>query len=545
MWALTKLDGTTGVYTRIESPASDVTPPYVIYRILTSAIWGFQTSSLFGQTITAAKIDMTSYNAAVAYCEAQGLLISVTYTGQDNVLNIFNELLALYSGYLTVHAGKIYFGIVQAGDTSIRTIDNTHLISEAPGKPPVKVTKGAAQDTYNIIEFQFLSRLLEYNQDQVWVSDEVDVDFNGPKVKTYQAKFVMANSTAFQCAERALWSNLYGKDTYTFKLGAKDADLRPGNQITLVDSYDNTLSGGVQAIITEWQENKRLEFDAKAVRVFQDHISATHGTTAVASPGQGIGSMVQPVKPVRDARAYELPTQFHTAEPEMFVGSNQDSLIMGAQLWLSNDGTTYALDEDVQPFLTSGILGAALPVRPPGYVEHNVPVVMMPTSSFSIATPTFVQTADIDDASVSARQAGLTCIIVGSEAIALEEPVLTAQNQYRITRMFRGWGGTPVSAQNSGAYWHHHGGGIFAHALAISDIGKLIYYKVLPYGFNGTLLDISSCNARTYMIKGDFWLPRQQPLTEFYVNSNPTWSANSPIIGPFVTVLSGGESLIL
>jgi hypothetical protein len=536
---------TTSLFGQIDPHGLDVTPAYIIKRILTSKVWGFQTDALFGYSITDATINQISYEDAVQYCVDNGIYVSVTYNGQDSILNTINELLSLYNGYVVEHGGVVYFGVVRANDVPMRTIDNTRLISPGPGKPPVNVTKGAAQDGYNIVEFQYLDRSLEYQQNQIWVSDEVDIDFTGPRVKTYQAKFVMSGSTAFQCAERALWSNLYGKDNYAFQLGVKDADLRPGMQVTLVDSFDNTLSAGVQAIITEWKENKRFTFDVKAVRVYDDHLTSTHAFTDTGTPGQGIGSMVQDVAPPIAMRAYELPTQFQQSQAFMYVGYNQGSLIMGSQLWLSATGTTFTQVDDVQPFPISGLLAQPLPVRPCGYVERGIKIVMMPSSLYSVATPTFVQTSDIEDTAMSARQAGLTCMIVGSEAIAIEGAVLTGQNQYTVAKAYRGWGGTPISAQNSGAYWHHHGDGMFAHPIGIADIGKIIYYKVLPYNFAGDVLSISSVTANTYMIRGDYWLPREQPPTRLYVASAPSWSPNSPIIGPFITVTSGGSDIIM
>ncbi len=482
--------------------AMDVTPPYIIKRILTSKVWGFQTDALFGFTVTDTKIDSTSYNAAVAKCEAEGIKISVTYTNQESLLQIINELVALYNGYIVEHAGIIYFGTVTDTITAppMRTINNSRLISPGPGKPPVDVTKGAIQDGYNIIEFQYLDRDLEYNQNTVWMSDEVDIDFNGPRHKAYPAKFVMAGSTAYQCAERALWSNLYGRDQYKFKLGAKDADLRPGNVITLVDSFDATLTAGVPAIITRWRESKRLEFDVEATRLFNNHLTAQHAYTATASIDPGFGGQIDTVQPPLAMRGYELPKRFQNNNAYAYFGWNQANMVMGGQLWLSLDGVSFAQDLDEQPFPTTGIVVDALPLREPGYVETNVEVYLAPTSGFNVNTPTFVQTFDLEDTTTSARQAGLTGMIVGSEFIACEGAVLLGQNHYRIEKAYRGWGGTPISAHSANEYWNHHGDGVFAHQIAVGDIGKIFHYKVLPYNFAGVVCDISSVNAQTYQI---------------------------------------------
>lgn len=514
---------------------TDVTPPYIIKRVLTSKVFGFQTDALFGFTVTDASIDTTSYNDAVSHCEDNGIQIAVTYTNQQSVLDIFNELLALYNGYLVEHGGTIYFGVLRDTDTAFRTIDNSHLISPGPGQPPVDVTKGAVQDGFNIIEFQYLDRNLEYNQNTVTVEDPVDIDFNGPRKKTYSAKFTMAGSTAQQCAERALWSNLYGKDNYAFKLGVKDADLRPGRIITLVDSFDQTLRGGVEAIITDWEETKRLEFSVRATRIFTDHLTATHPYTRTSSPGNG--PVIDPVQPPFAMRAYELPKRFQGTTPAVYFGYNQASAVMGQQLWLSLDGTTFTQDLDDEPYPTTGIMGRALPARDAGYIETNVDVYLMPSSS---GPPTYVQTTDIDDTSISARRAGLTGIIVGSEFIACEDATLIAQNHYRIAKMYRGWGGTPINAVTSGAYWNHHGDGVMAHQIGPADIGKIFYYKILPYDFGFGLCDISSVNAQTYQVRGDYWLPSIPGPISIFVQSAVSWPASTAWNGDMLGVNDAG-----
>lgn len=524
---------------------ADVTPPYIIKQILLSKVWGFQTDALFGFNPTPAQIDTTSYNDAVAYCQSESILISVSYSSTESVLDVINELVGLYNGYLTEHAGVIYFGVVRSSDTAFRTIDNSHLISDGKGNPPVTITKAALADSYNIIHFQFLDRDLDYNQNDVWVSDEVDIDFNGPRMKEYSAKFVMSGSTAQRCSERALWCNLYGKDRYQFKLGVKDADLRPGRLITLVDSFDNTLSSGVLAMVTHWSEDKRLEFNVEAVRVVTDYLDASHGYTRQFSISNGGGGMIDDVQPPLAMRAYELPYQFQQNNNFLYFGWNQNNQVKGGQLWLSLDGTTYTEDMDEQPYPTSGILADALPVRDPGYVESNIEVYLMPTSGFIASSPTYVQTTDLEDTSLTARQAGLTGMVVGSEFIACEGATLLAQNHYRVARAYRGWGGTPISAQASGAYWNHHGDGVFAHQIAIGDIGKTLYYKVLPYNWAGDVCNIASVNAQTYTIKGDYWLPRAEAPIQFFVNSAKTWSSSTPVQGQYIAMTSGGGDVTL
>jgi hypothetical protein len=161
---------------------------------------------------------------------------------------VLEELLSLFNGFLTDLGGEVFFNFVTGTETPERTIDNSHLVADA-GKPPVKTTKAATDDGYNIIQFQYLDRNIEYKTNMVEESDEVDVDYTGPRLKQYQPTFTMAGSVAQVLARRALWQNLFAKDTYAFKLGWKDADLHQGVLVTLVDSFDPTLANGVRARI--------------------------------------------------------------------------------------------------------------------------------------------------------------------------------------------------------------------------------------------------------------------------------------------------------
>lgn len=532
------------VQVEIANTSVDVTPAYIVNRILTSPIFGFETEALFGYQITADRIDQASYQRALEWCVSQGIYVSVTYTNQDNLLNILTELVGLYGGFLTDPGGIIYFGVVTGQDDPIRVIDNNHLVADK-GTPPVKVTKAALEDGFNRIQFSYLDRSLAYNQNQVQVDDEVDQDINTIRVKTYDARFVMNGSVAMTIATRALWANLYGKDTYDLVLGWKDADLSQGDLITLVDSFDDTLKFGVRARITKWNMTKRGRFECQAVREFPYIITASVGYTQTSTTDGGWGTLVQSTLPLYHQTAYELPQEFQQSKAYLYFGYQQASLIMGAQLYLSADGGNYVLAQDTQPYILSGVFNDALPPRPRGWVETDVNFYIYPTSPFDPSTPTFVQTYAMDNVSEVLRAQGAGVFIVGSEAMAFENLTLLGQNHYKASRVWRGWGGTPISDHSSGEWFHHHGAGIFNHEVALSDIGNKVWYKIVPYNFSGQLYDIASVDASTYTIRGDYWLPRAQPSTRLYVESAIAWSSSDAVTGPYVAITSGGCDLSL
>jgi hypothetical protein len=506
----------------ITGSANDVTPPYIIYRILTSTVFGFN--------VPASRVNQTSYADAVQHCVDQGILVSVTYTTEDNLLSVIDELCSLYGGFLVDDAGIIKFGVVRSTDTPDPiVIDNKRLLSPGKGQPPVMVQKGAVQDGYNKVKMNYIDRQLDYKQNQIEVSDEVDIDINGPRVKEFPATYVMAGSLANMMAERALWTNLYGRDIYSFKLGAKDAHRQPGDVITLVDSYHLLLRGGTIARIMKWKESKRLEFDVQAVQVIPYQHTANHDWTNVTSADPG-NNLVSSVMPPLAQRMYEVPKEFQGAKAEVYVGYNQATAIMGAQLYLSFDaGASYLLTQDVQPYIISGMWPQGLENRPNGFCERDVEFYLMPASGFNVATPIFAQTHDLDDVSQGIRAAGGGVLICGSEALAIEELTLLGQNHYRAKRLFRGWGGTPISNHNSGTYWHYHQAGIFNYEITEDKIGTVLYYKVAPYNFAGVVTDLASLTAGSYQIKGLYWLPRVQPRDKTWVQSAINWPRSADI----------------
>jgi hypothetical protein len=514
----------------------DVEPPYIIYQMLTN--------QYFGMGIDAARIDTASYESALTYCVDEGIKVSVQYTREQGVLQAIEELLNLYGGYLIDSGGMIRFGVQRAVDEAVRTIDNDHLlIDRDSGNPPVEVRKAAAQDGYNKVRVNFFDRDLGYRQNQVEVADEVDIDFNGARMREFPPKFVMTREVADKIAERALWNNLYGRDIFNFRLGWKDSDLEPGDVITLVDSFHVELSGGKRARIVHWREEKRGEFAVTAVHEIPYLMQSAHSLTIPTSPGGG-KTFFGDVLPVADFRMYELPREFQGSQANLFVGYNPLSAIRGAALYLSTDGTNFSQFGTREPYVVGGIFPEGLPAH--HTVMRNVKLWLMPASGFTTTSPTFAQSLAIDDISESGRANGNGVIIAGSEAISMEGITLLAQNYIRVSRLYRGWGGTRVQAHSSGAYWHMHAGGIFNREITENDIGATLYYKVVPYNFAGQLYDVSSVNAKTWTIRGNYWRPQGLRTLRVDVVS-PTYNPQSGELRKSIyrQVFSGGCDVLL
>jgi len=505
----------------------DVLPPFIIHDILTSTVYGIG--------IPAANIDDASYQLALQYCDAEDLRVSCMYLREEGALKHIELLLAVYGGFLTESGGIIKFGLQDLSNTIVRTIDNHHLVVDE-GETPVTVTRAARQESYNKVKVNYMDRNLEYRQSFVEINDEVDQDLNGIRAREFPPKFVMTEIVAQKIASRTLWSNLYAKDLYSFKLGAKDLDLEPGDVITLVDSFhpDPELSSGVRCRISHWDEERPMVFSVKGVKEVE-YINTS--TTALNSASnQSHNQLFGPVRDVADFRMYELPREFQGANPTLFVGYNQLSPVMGANLYISADGTSFAKADDATPYIISGIFADALPDRGGQYIEENVKFYLMPDTrstdvqtGFNPASPTYAQTHALDDVGGPSRALGGGTIFAGSEAMAYEGLNLIAQNEYRVDKLYRGWGGTNVHGHSSGAYWHKHAGGVFTRPYNEDKIGTIIHYKVTPFNFSGVETDVASVDARTYQITGAFFLPQIQPPIHTFIESGIIVTASENI----------------
>ena len=513
---------TFGTYTI--GGGEDVLPPFIIHSILTSPAFGIGRST--------DSIDTDSYDAALLYCDAEDIRVSTMYLREEGALKVIELLLALYGGYLIDSGGIISFGIQDLSNSVVRTIDNHHLVVE-DGEPPVTVTLPARQETYNKIKVNYIDRDLEYRQNFIELNDEVDQDLNGVRAREFPGRFVMKEPLAWKIASRTLWSNLYGKDRYSFKLGPKDADLRPGDVITLVDSFSpNTeLNAGVRCRIAAWEETSPLQFSVHGVKEVLYINTSTADVTSASDAT--FNERWGPVAPLADFRMYELPKEFQGANPSLYVGWNQLSPAMGARLYVSADGVSYAKADDISPYIISGIFADALPDRDNLFVEENVKLYLMPDTrstdtqtAFSSASPTYVQTHALDDVDVSGRGLGAGNIYAGSEMLAFEGLNLIGQNEYRVDKLYRGWGGTNIQAHNSGAHWHKHAGGVFTRPYNEDKLGTLIHYKVVAYNFSGVEYPVSSVDAKTYAIDGLYFKPQVQPSISTFITSGITIPAS-------------------
>jgi hypothetical protein len=514
------------------SGGGDVLPPYIIKTILTHPA--------FGLGYTEAMIDDDSYQDVFDYCAVENIRVSTAYYREEGALRIIELLLSLYGGFLVISGGKIKFGR-QEVTAPVRTIDNHHLVRDG-NTPPVKVTRGAKQDAANKVKVNYIDRALEYRQNFVELADEVDIDINGVRAREFPPQFVMSEATARKLAVRALWAGLYARDQYQFVLGPKDSDLEPGDVITLQDSFHAELSSGVYCRLVKWRESKPGRYEVTGVTEYAEYNSSSLYINSSAQAPTNI--LFGPAKPPLDFRMYELPKEFQGADAQLYVGWVPGNFAMGARLYASADGVSYASVLDVQPYIIAGRLETNLNSH--DGLDQSVHVRLFPSSGFSVNSPTYTMTHQLDDVSQAGRAAGTGMMWVGSEMMAYQGVTLLAQNYYRFDKVFRGWGGTQIHAHSVGDYWWKQGGGVFNQAYNTDKIGTTIYYKVSPYNFAGVEYDIASIDAKSYSILGTYYRPQNNPVIHTFVDTPVIGTSSDDLRGMnYKAVTSGGCKVYL
>jgi hypothetical protein len=512
------------------SGGGDVLPPYIIYQILTNPVFGLGYST--------DTIDTDSYNSALVFCDEEGIRVSTAYHREEGALRIIELLLSLYGGYLVISGGKIKFGRQQVV-TAVRTIDNHHLVREGDD-PPVKITRGALQDAPNKVKVNYIDRAIEYRQNFVEVEDPVDIDLHGVRAREFPPQFIMSEATARKLANRALWSGLYARDQYSFTLGLKDSDLEPGDVITLQDSFHAELASGVYCRLTKMRETKPGRYEWVGVTEYTQYNASSLAANSATTINSNV--LFGPAKPPLDFRMFELPKEFQTSDPRLYVGWVPGNLAMGARLYASPDNVTFGVVQDVQPYIIAGRLQSDLSSHEG--IDQSVEVYLFPTSGFNASSPTFTMTHALDDVSQAGRAIGTGLMWVGSEMMAYQGVNLISQNRYRFDKVYRGWGGTYVHAHSVGDYWWKFGGGVFAQNYNEDKIGTIIYYKVVPYNFSGVEYNVSSIDAKSYQILGTYYRPQNCPTLHTFLNT-PTLGTGSDDLRGFdkVGITSGGSDI--
>jgi len=315
---------------------------------------------------------------------------------------------------------------------------------------PVHITRSTPADASNSIQLECLDRSNNYNTSIVEAFDQAAIDLYGiRRDSSLKARAIVDPVNVGPIvAQLLLQRALLFRNSYTFKLGWKYCLIEPMDLVQITDA--------------------RLGASALTVRI-----------TAVEEDDEGTLSIT--------AEEFALLK----GDLEIWVALSGGANWGGAQVWVSSDGSSYAMAGTVTSPAPQGVLSADLPAH---------------------SSPDTVDTLAVDLSesqgqltSVSATDAAnlVTLCYVGGELIGYQTATLTAVGKYDLATLYRGAYGSAIADHPAGSQFARLDTSIGRFSYPNTLIGQAIYLKFPAINIvGGALESLASVPAYTYVVKG-------------------------------------------
>jgi len=336
--------------------------------------------------------------------------------------------------------------IVPFGDTAISANGRTWEPSVAPvydltdddfigdAEGPVRVTRKADSDTFNIQPVEFRNSANEYNIEVIEGSDPASVAMFGPKKNktTIKAHGLRSAEAAGRLADVYVRRVIRTRNGYKFTLPWTFCRLLPMDIVTLTEPDGMTLH---PVRLTSVTESTSLEIECEA-----EDFPAGAGHAALL-PRQPASGYIKDFNTAPGATASPVifePPVVLSGQPEVWLGACGGASWGGANVWISLDGITYKNLGYTPGRARMGVLTAELPlVSDPDPVSTLA--VDLTQSSSTLTSVTAIE-----------RDTFATLSWVGGELVAYQSADLTGPNAYDLTGLRRGIYATPVAAHAIG-----------------------------------------------------------------------------------------------
>ncbi|MGH7247111.1 MAG: phage tail protein, partial [Pseudomonadota bacterium] len=336
-------------------------------------------------------------------------------------------------------------------------------ITEGFTDDPVHIIRSTPADANNMIEVEVLDRANSYNTTTVEAFDQASIDIFGVRRDTSLKGHAIVDPiyTGPIAAQLLLQRSLYFRNTYTFQLGWKYCLLEPMDLVQISDARLGATALTVRITAVEEDDEGTLAITA------EDFFGGY--STAVFYPKQGGGGYVpnynSPPGDVNPPLIFEPPAGLLSADLEIWVGLSGGANWGSAQVWISSDGSSYALAGMVDAPATQGLTTADLP-------PHSSPDTVDTLSvdlTESRGSPVSVSATDAQNLA--------TLSYVGGELLAYQTASLTGTSQYTLTNLDRGAYGTTIADHPAGAQFALLNGAIGHFPYPANLIGQTIYLK--------------------------------------------------------------------
>ena len=235
---------------------NDANPMNIAYELFTNTEWGFG--------LPEEDLNLTNLKAVAATLAGEGNGMSMVFDQQRDSADLLKEIERQIDGvfYTNRSTGKWEVNLARAGDTPVGTADESTTIEVSD------FTRGAFQDTQNVVQVNFALREKDYFSTFTTAQDMANIRLQGGQLKTVRENYPgvkdgdLANSIAWRTlrtvafplakatlvVDRTFWDVNPG-DTILFSntaLGVTDLKMR----ITQVD-LGELASGRIKLVVVE------------------------------------------------------------------------------------------------------------------------------------------------------------------------------------------------------------------------------------------------------------------------------------------------------
>ena len=370
------------------------------------------------------------------------------------------------------------------------------FLEENGASDPVQAHRADPYSLPTVQRIECLSRNNQYGVTPVEARDQSQIELYGVRVgSTIQAHEICDEvGVGPVVAQTLLQRLLYVRTKYTFKLSWKYCLLDPMDIVTLTDTNLGLSHYPVRVVSVEEDEKGLLAITAEELvpGVSTPADNPSNGAIAFA-PNQAAAAAI-----VNSPAIFEPPAFMTGNVPQVWVGASggsggvADPNWGGAYVWASVDDVTYSQIGTIVAPVRQGVLYTNLPASSAGWDTIDTLSVNL-TESGGVLSGT----------SATSAQAGATLSLIDSELIAYETATLTTPNEYLVTGLERGIGGTTPAAHPAGAPFVRLDSAIVQYNLPTNWIGVTLYFKFQSFNvFGAGVQDLSTCTAYPYTPTG-------------------------------------------
>ena len=469
----------------------DANPKDIIFDILTNKVYGagFPTECI---------ADLQNFSD---FCIANNVFLSPIYDSQSEAQEVLSAIADIANAAFVWTQGKLHLkplgdeAVSDNGKTWTPDLTPIYDLSEddficGDNEEPIVCTRKQQSEIYNQVKIEYLNRANDYNIEVAEAQDLADIELHGARpADTIEAHQICTAEVAQRTAQLALDRNLSVRNEYKFSLSMRYILLDPLDIVTITHSRLGLNREPVRIISIE-ENDGVLEITAEELVIgtaTPAKIQPQRSSTVKIDFAQNIGN-INPVV------VFEPPLQLTQDTLEVWVGgSSTENLFGGAEIWISDDGTTYRQAGVITSQVRQGILTEPLAAFDGDIDEADVLHVDMSMSKSELLSGT----------EADAKNLNTLCYVDG-EYIAYKDALLVDDYQYDLTFLNRGAYSSKVTAHDAGKQFCRIDEGNFLKIpFTKDDIGKEIAVKALTFNtFGAGLQSLADVQPFYYKIKG-------------------------------------------